>query len=826
MESASLSVFSPSTLALAVGLALLLPVSAMAQQAPAANIAEQNQRYTFNIAAKPLPQALAEFSAVTGLQVLFIEQSVFSQKAPALNGSFSAQEALKRLTAGSGMLFRFSANGVTLEKAPQQQADGPLVLGAVTVTADKHSSFVALPTELGYRPRYSSATGYRALPVLDTPSSVSSFPAELLRDQQARTLAEVIKNDASVSLAGDPHWFERVNVRGFHLSTNAIYRDGFSINDQGSIALENKAAVEVNKGLSALRYGATSPGGTINYAIKRPTAEALRDVHLSANGYGGFGLHVDIGGRFGSEAAFGYRFNVASEELRTHVDAFKGDKQFISAFLDWNVSDQFTLELDVEHQRIDKLNVRGPQLWWWGWDEDAEVVAAAQAVFHKLSPETYTYQSWAMEPNEQTYVVGRANYSFSQDWSASLSVHRSELWRDQNASGVWDVVQANGDYETSIYYAPDQERNNTGYQLIFKGDLVQGSLLHEIAFGYDQIQRDMTFPDGVYKSIGFDNLFNPKGVPRPNLNATDAGPSYLANRAKQQAFFVIDNIIINEYWRVYGGLRHTTIQQYAGGTATTAPSKNYDQSATNPTLGVVYKPVAVASIYVSYTEGIEQGGIVGLGGARPYTNARSQLSPLKSQQIEAGVKWEVGNDALITAALFDIDKGLEIDRDNGNNTRTRVQNGRQAHRGIKLTASGQLTPRLNLVAGLAYLDATIKKTSNTTLIGKRPSGIPDWQANFYADYYVGSYIPGLSVNAGIYYGGKKAIDTGNIWYADNYVRLDVGAKYVHTLVGGQQLTYRLTVDNLTNKQYLESTTWSALQFGAPRSVRMSVNVSF
>lgn len=817
--------FTPTPLALAAAIAIALA----ADHAPSAHAQSGSitaaAPMTINIPAQPLGQALNELARQANLQMSFPAALVAGKTAPTVSGTLTTQQALDRLLAGSGLIARQDGASVVVNAPPSRSTDSAQTLAPINVIANVDIP-LALQQERGYRSQRSAVSGFRAQDVLDTPFSVATFSAEVIEDQQAKSLADVIRNDPSISLAGDPHWFERVNVRGFNLSTNAVYRDGLSINDQGSIALENKAAIEVNKGLSALRYGATSPGGTINYVVKRPTLEPLRMVGLNANDDGGVGVRADLSGRFGKDAQFGYRINAAAEELRSYVKPFKGDKQFVSGFFDWQISDRLTLELDLEHQRLDKLSLRGPFLWWWGWGEDGAAVAAAQAAFDRLGPDTYATQKWAMEPNEQTYIVARASYQINDEWKIRLAAHRSELWRDQNSSSVWDVVSPNGDYEADIFYSPDQERNNTAYQLVFEGDVTHGSMRHELAFGYDQVQRDMTFPDGVYDSIGFDNIFNPVGMPRPGVGPADAGPSYLANRSRQRSFFVTDNFTINEHWGVFSGLRHTTIQQFSGGSATQRPSKSYDQSVVNPTFGLIYKPTPTSTLYISYAEGIEQGGVVGLGGATPYTNARAQLPPLESRQYEAGWKWELNSETMLTAAVFEIDKGLEIDRNNGNGTRTRVQDGRQVHRGVEFTAGGQLSPNLRMIAGVAYIDAKIEKTSNAALRGKTPQGIPEWQANLYADYSLNAWIPGLSVNGGVYYGGRKSIDPGNLWFADSYVRLDGGIKYVQRFAGGQQATYRLSIENLTDKRYLSNTTFGALQFGAPRTVRLSANLSF
>jgi iron complex outermembrane recepter protein len=810
---------APIALATFLALGTLVTTSAVAQTSQPASA---EAVHTINLPAQALGSALNELARQTRMQLLVQRQLVEGKQAPAVSGSLTVPQAMQRLLAGSGLEPSFDGSSVVIKAAVAAAPQGEVDLPAVTVTATTEQP-LAVRQEYGFRARSSAVSGFREQEVLNTPFSTATISSEIIADQQAKSLADVIKNDPSITLADDPLWYERVNVRGFYLSTDAVYRDGMSINDQGSIALENKAAVEVNKGLSALRYGATSPGGTLNYVVKRPTAEPLRSITLSANGDGGLGAHADLGGRFGSDAQFGYRINLAAEELRSHVKPFKGDKQFVSGFFDWQVNSQLSLELDLEHQRLKKLSVRGPSLWWWGWDEDAAAVAAAQAAFDRIGPQTYAYQRWAMEPNEQTYVVARAHYRINDAWKASFAAHRSKLWRDQNSSGVWDVVGPDGSYEDSIYYSPDQERNYSTYQLVVQGDVRQGSLRHELAFGHDRVQRDMTYPEGVYESIGFDNLFNPVGLPRPAVGPAEAGPSYLANRSRQQSWFLTDNLIINDQWRVFGGLRHTTIEQFGAGSATDALARRYKRSKTNPTMGVVFKPTPQGSVYLSYAEGIEQGGVVN---GSNYTNNREQLPPLTSQQIEAGVKWEIGRDAMVTAALFQIDKGLEIDRGNSDGTRTRVQDGRQVHRGLEVTASGQLTPNLRVLAGIAQLDAVVTKTHNTALIGKKPQGVPDWQANLYADYALGGWMPGLSVNGGVYYGGKKAIDADNLWFADSYIRLDAGVKYTHRLSGGQQATYRLNIDNLADKRYLANTTWGSLQFGAPRTVRVSASFDF
>ncbi|MES2821104.1 MAG: TonB-dependent receptor [Pseudomonadota bacterium] len=795
-----------TTLALAP---LWLACTAQAQTPVGASaVGDLQATRAYAIPAGPLSSALAGFAAQSGLLLSSDASLTTGKQTAGLQGDYSVEQGLQRLLAGSGLRHRFTErNAVTLEVAAPL-VEGQVNLAPVSVVAGENL-YGDAPTlqEQGYRAERSSASGFREKPVLDTPFSVSSFPAEVIRDQQAKSLIDLTKNDPSISQANSPLWYDRVNIRGFYLGVNAIQRDGLSINDQGSIALENKAAVEVAKGLSALRYGATSPGGVINYLVKRPTDEPLARVTLSGNDDAGVGAHGDFGGRFGDQEQFGLRVNMAQEDVQTYVDEVSGDKTFFSTFFDWRVNDRLLIELDYEYQKRDMVAPSTASISWF------DSVDEARAFYRHLDAETFTGESWAKEPNEQNYYGSRVHYQLADNWKVMLAAQRGVLTRGQNA--VEPVsLQANGDYDAFLYYSPDQERRNDAYQLVFEGDFDTSVLSHETAFGYDQLRRDMYYPDGFYGSIGSNNLFDPISIADPGVGSDR---SKLQNRTEQSSVFFTDTISYSDWLQLYGGLRQTRIQGFspdAGGRLT----ENYDEYALNPTLGLVIKPQADLSLYVSYAEGIEQGGTA----PDNAVNRGEVMNPLESQQYEAGVKYELGGNALLTAAYFHIDKGLEL-LDGGNRY---VQNGRQVHRGVEATLSGNLTPNLRMIAGLAYLEAEIQKTDDLSLIGKRPQGVPEWQANLFADYELSDWVEGLAVNGGIYYSGDKAIDSGNTWLADSSTRLDLGLRYRAALYADTATTWRLNVENVSNERYLVNTTYGALDFGAPRTVKASVELNF
>ncbi|THA39662.1 TonB-dependent siderophore receptor, partial [Streptomyces sp. A1136] len=118
-----------------------------------------------------------------------------------------------------------------------------------------------------YRARTSGIAGFGETPLLNTPASVSVITEAQLKDQQARLLSDVIKNDASIGENYAPvGYYENISVRGFPLDLASGYRiNGLSAVGEQNIALENKEQVEIIKGLSGLQGGVVNAGGLVNY---------------------------------------------------------------------------------------------------------------------------------------------------------------------------------------------------------------------------------------------------------------------------------------------------------------------------------------------------------------------------------------------------------------------------------------------------------------------------------------------------------------------------------------------------------------------------------
>lgn len=103
-----------------------------------------------------------------------------------------------------------------------------------------------------------------------------------------------------------------------------------------------------------------TPGGVVNYVTKRP--KDIRSVTVDTDHHGGNRIATDMGNIFGENQQFGYRINLAHEEIHPYVEHANGKRLFGSVALDWQISDDSKLEFDIESQRQRQRSVPGYQL--------------------------------------------------------------------------------------------------------------------------------------------------------------------------------------------------------------------------------------------------------------------------------------------------------------------------------------------------------------------------------------------------------------------------------------------------------------------------------
>lgn len=674
--------------------------------------------------------------------------------------------------------------------------------------------------ESGYRAQSASVGGFDEAPLLDTPASITVINAALIKDQQARLLSEVLRNDASVGESYAPiGYYENFVVRGFSLNAASSYKiNGRTVTGEQNVALENKQRVELLKGLAGLQSGIAEPSGVINYVTKRP--EDVRSVTVSTDDRGSGYIATDVGGWFGSEQQFGLRANVAHEDLNSYVEHANGQRDFVSLAFDWNISPDAVLQLDAEYQDKQQRSVPGYQL------------LGGTEVPHDASPKKLLgHQSGSKQVGiDSLNLNGKFEYRFSDQWKGSVSAARSKVVIDDYSSFAWgcyyvgtcnaNTFSPEGDYDIYDYRSPDDTRRNDEIQAAMTGLFDTAGIGHELTFGTSAFRRVIDKRESVNKYIGSGNI----NADTPTFKPTDVP---LNNRhrnldSRQYGLFVTDRISFNEQWQTVLGGREVRLDEKAFD-ETGVLARHTQQYVFLPNAALIYKPIENISLYTSYSKGLS------LGSTAPWfaKNKYETLAPTVSRQIEAGVKYDWRRISF-AAAVFQTRQAYQYAKPDSAGDFTYVQQGQQKNTGLELSANGWATERLQIATSVAAIRARVNSSGTPQYEGHQTINVPKLRASVYADYAL-PWVNGLAVLGGVQYSASKnANRTGNVEVGD-YALVNIGSRYT-TKVEGYETVLRLSVDNLFDKRYWrdagEYMGDDYLFQGAPLTARLSASVNF
>jgi iron complex outermembrane receptor protein len=702
------------------------------------------------------------------------------------------------------------------------------VMQAFSLGASAQNDGQAMPEVVvtGTRPiaaERASVGGFSDTPLLDTPASISIISQQQMQDLGIHNSTEAMKLDASV---GDAYnavgYAEQFSIRGFPLDNTSSYRkDGLAIPADTQIPLENKERIEVLKGLAGLQAGVAAPGGVINYVTKRPTAQALRSATFEVRERGTLYGAVDLGGHF-EDRRFGYRFNAAAEKLRSYVKGADGERQFVSGALDWQITPDALLQFDLDYQHKSQLTAPGYQL--------IRGVSLPTGISQTM---LLNDQPWARPVDTRSTNAGlRFKYRFNDDWNATVSVNKHWFKRDDftafpygcsnEGAGFYPGYCSNGDYDVYDYQSEGESKSPLAAQALVQGKLVTGSISHQLTLGTSIFTRSDKFGDYVYDPAGSSNIYHNVVVP-PAPGNPKTKNVFERRHENERAVFIQDIAALTPQLKLHTGLRYVNPKRVEWvpneDTPGTGVFVHSETSFVLPSVALVYSPNQDWNLYGALTHGLEHGGAAPFG----TTNYGAALDPARSKQIEVGVKGAVGKDTTVSAALFQIRKGLEY-TDASNRF---VRNGEDTHRGFELAAQGRLNSDVQYGVSLLALHTEQQGTGDASLNGKRVTNVPNFKSSAWVEYSVRA-VAGLKLNAAWQYSGKKAFDVENQVMVPGYHLVDLGAAYA-TRLAGVPTTLRFGVNNVFDKFYWRDVSPALggyLLTGAPRTFRASAQFDF
>lgn len=661
--------------------------------------------------------------------------------------------------------------------------------------------------------------------IMNTPFNQTSYTAELMKNQQARTVGDVLFNDPSVRTktpAGNG--IDGVYIRGFYYDSGDYAMNGlYGMAPFYSTSANFLERVEVLKGPGVLLGGmppAGANGGSINLVTKRAPDFDITQLTALYISKSQFGLQTDVSRRYGEHKEWGIRFNGEGRGGSTAYD--RQTDQFGNAVLNLDYrGERVRFSTDIGYQAE---NLKPPLRFLTFTTSPPFATTIPVPALPK--PGSNYMPDWATWKPRDAFAMTRGEVDLTDSVTAygAAGYHRSEI---DYVYPSPRITSANGNWTAAPFSGRDVYDSYTG-EVGLRASVDTGPINHLLTVNYSAFERDYSSFGRAGAAVN-SNLYNPLPIPYPNFATVVQN---LETRTKLTSVGIADTMsMLNNRLQFVIGARRQTAGVDSVNLLTSAKS-SVDVPTWSPGYAVIVKPVENISLYANYIEGLKAPEVV--VGATSYSNVGEIIPPAQTKQKEVGMKVDMGRIGF-TASVFDITSPNTISvAVPGQVLPARRLAGEQRNRGLELFTFGEVTPTFRLLGGVTFIDGEVVKqaVSVGSIIvsynGKVPVGVSAVNVNLGAEWDT-PFLPGLTMTGRVIYTSESYANDANTQELPAWTRVDLGARYTFLSPwNGKPIVIRASVENVFNEAYWNSyrTVSSAVSLGAPRTYLLSTTFNF
>lgn len=696
-------------------------------------------------------------------------------------------------------------------------------------------------------------------PLLDTPKSVTVVTSETISQTGAVSLTDALRTVPGITIGasegGNPVG-DNLFIRGYNAQTDT-YIDG--VRDSGSQSREIFAIeqVEVVKGPNSALGGRSSAGGGINIVTKTARATNFNNatVGLGTDKYAR--VTTDINRVVGENTGFRLNAMVHANDIAGR-DIVGGERWGIAPTVTFGLNGPTRAILSYYHMQSSEIPdtgipfnnpvTTGPDL---AKNGGGTPFTVDRDAFYGLKNRDFR--------DTQTDV---ATVDLRHEFSPSLAIRNVTRWGKTGQDYIY--TQPDDSKGNTVRYGTVWRRANTrdvdtrtlANATSLSGNLTTAGIKHSFNVGVEFSREDtdrgsFVFTPGVNNPLtngstcptaGAATLYNCTTLVNPNprdpwVYTRAKSPTLTTVETRTRAVYGFDTIEFTPQWLLNIGARWDDFSSTLFTPATaTAAAVNPRVESTFDTYqaGLVYKPKANGSIYVSWATSATPPGNDGGDGLDALTVQIQNLQPQKSRSVELGTKWEVlpGGRLSVSAAVF------RSDMDNARVTApdgTTQNVGRKELKGVEFGLSGRLTNAWTVFGGYTYLDGIIADNGFVNA-NAGTSAAPRWipspfngnafpttpkhSASLWTTYALNK---ALTIGGGANFVDRQFANVNNNKYSPSYTRFDAMATYVLN----PSVSFQLNIQNLTNKLYFDRVSSPHYAgVGPGRSATLMANLKF
>ena len=693
----------------------------------------------------------------------------------------------------------------------------------------------------------------------EVPQSVGYVTKELILDQGATTVNEVVKNISGVNQNSSYNDF---SIRGFRATGNRNsgnllngMRAQTSLWKQSSLA--NIERVEVIKGPASALFGNAAPGGVINRVTKKPLFENKNSITVGVGSWNTLKTYGDFTGPLNPKKTLLYRLNLGYEKTDSFRD-LQGSESIIAApSFSYIPNEKTHINVDFVYQNFNGKIDRGQSV-----PADGNVystpISRSLSAANDFLKENTLNTTIALTHKFSDHISLNAIYlnsSYSEDMleHTQANLYYKQIGNGANAFRYADpnkvMMTAN---QRKRYFA------NNSFNTYFNFNFNTSILKHKLLVGYDYFISEQKAGSSSISAQGYLSKDKTKVVntytttanvlagsvqtPTTNIPVFDLYDPIAGNAYKDISKYIWKQNTLNPYEeyshgvyvqeqidisivKLLIGLRQEWFTETLNKETTKEISRQ--TSAFIPRVGLVVEASENINLYSTWVKGFQPQG------ANIQSDPDRYGGPfdyMKSELYEVGLKTEWFNKRLsATLAVFKITQENSLEQSpKAGKADWRVPVDEESN-GFELDVAGQILPNFSVVANYAYTDARIVKLKEEGAIKdlnvQRPS-TPRHAANLWTKYiFENGSLKGLGAGIGVSYASERLGQVGRRATAASYPDYTLLNAVLYYKVKDVQL--QLNVNNVLNRTYWISGYDNLRNFpGAPRNINASVTYRF
>ncbi|MBL9168885.1 MAG: TonB-dependent siderophore receptor [Verrucomicrobiales bacterium] len=725
--------------------------------------------------------------------------------------------------------------------------NGPSVLPEVVVKGEQ---------DPGYKPE-SVASPKIVTALRDTPQTVNVVPRQVIEDQNATTLRDVLRNVPGISFQageGGVPAGDQLTIRGFAARTD-LFVDG--VRDVGGYTRDafNVEQVEIFKGPNSTYSGRGSTGGSVNMVAKTPKLNPFYGGSLSYGSddyYRGtldFNQPIPQLSKLGLEGA-AFRLNGLY-----HDQDFAG-RDWIHDHR-WALNPTLALGLGTRTRAVlSYLHLQENNLAGYGlpFVSSRNNPYGGRSAVGRIAPLPYDSFLGLVDRDFEDLVNDIAGLRFEHDFTDTVKLQNQTRYGRTDRDSVITAPRIIRNPTADPLYGPydlgsgrvvtgsdgalyglnhefqsrDQVTDVFSNQTDLRTEFETGKLGHTLVTSFEYSHE--TEANYLRSSTVGTAFPYPAQLSNPlSPSSSDLFHPYFRTGARNQAIVdaaglsVFDTIELSEKWLFTAGLRGDVFSTTYHQRATNGVTTTLARTDIEPTWrsGLVYKPLPHGSVYFGYGTSFNPS-------AEGLTLAANNaiLDPELGRSYELGTKWDLFRERLsVSAAVF------RTDKDNYRNTDpiTSVVSttGKVRVQGIELGVSGRVTERWSIYGGYAFMDSEILKSSTVTTYdgvaireqGHRLNNTPEQTASISTTYE----LPWrFTLGTGVFFVDERFShnvekqSVAGYWLQDGFV----------SWKANDHIDIRVNVSNLWDKEYIDRVGGGHAIPGAGRSAILTASFKF